>query len=362
MSDLARLKQQLAASGLQAQNQALYQVLNQLIDAASGQQSGLTTVINNITGTFAPKNSTFITAADETVNLPNSRQMLAGTNIAFDDTVPNKRTLNVAAATPGGADGDYQFNNAGVFAGGEVKHDTSIANRTKILNGTNPQELKIFKTDALGADEGLLTTWATDFFAENCFSAQIQSAVPGAEGIELKTDAASISLRIAGAMPVLILYHDPTSNGGISLIPNGSGSIGHIYCDQSGSFMETPGGFGSRHMIDVLINDAKALLIGHNVLGADFILRMLAFITTTGAEKIEVGNNPGSGGVGSSLPFVIDASTNGLVANLPAAPPAGSMLYVTNALAPAMGAIVAGGGAAFAAVMWNGANWRVFAI
>lgn len=38
----------------------------------------------------------------------------------------------------------------------------------------------------------------------------------------------------------------------------------------------------------------------------------------------------------------------------------GMMATVTDATAPAVGSAVAGGGAAFAAVMWNGAQWTVF--
>lgn len=43
--------------------------------------------------------ATFLTATDETATLPNSRELLAGTNVSFDDTVPGARTVNVTAAT-----------------------------------------------------------------------------------------------------------------------------------------------------------------------------------------------------------------------------------------------------------------------
>lgn len=45
------------------------------------------------------------------------------------------------------------------------------------------------------------------------------------------------------------------------------------------------------------------------------------------------------------------------VATLPAAPPRGTRAYVTNALAPAYLAAVAGGGAVVAPVFFNGTTW-----
>lgn len=65
----------------------------------------------------------FLTGQDETATLPNSRNLLAGTGITFDDTVPNERTINSAAGsfvewsvlTNGVVD-----NPELVFAGGDV--------------------------------------------------------------------------------------------------------------------------------------------------------------------------------------------------------------------------------------------------
>lgn len=39
----------------------------------------------------------FLTHSDESAALPNSRELLAGTNITFDDTVANERTVNAVA-------------------------------------------------------------------------------------------------------------------------------------------------------------------------------------------------------------------------------------------------------------------------
>lgn len=50
------------------------------------------------------------------------------------------------------------------------------------------------------------------------------------------------------------------------------------------------------------------------------------------------------------------------VATLPGTPAVGMVARVTDASAPAMGAIVAGGGAAAALVWYNGTNWRVIGV
>ena len=46
----------------------------------------------------APVDATYLTWTDESARLPNSRELLAGTGITFDDTVPNERTVNGSSA------------------------------------------------------------------------------------------------------------------------------------------------------------------------------------------------------------------------------------------------------------------------
>lgn len=54
-------------------------------------------------GGGAPDTSTYLTEGNETGTLPNSRAVLAGTGIAFDDTTPGERTISAS----GGAGGVY---------------------------------------------------------------------------------------------------------------------------------------------------------------------------------------------------------------------------------------------------------------
>jgi hypothetical protein len=89
---------------------ALYQTLQLLIERLM-QFQGLTLQdiadindsINNIlsiVSIVADKNRTYITFDDETLNLPNSYQLLPGTNITFDTTVPNQLTINADFPPP----------------------------------------------------------------------------------------------------------------------------------------------------------------------------------------------------------------------------------------------------------------------
>ena len=94
------------------ENNSLYQTLFVLIDRLSQMKvvtaEQLEEINNSISSSetiiniTANKKATYHTKDDETLNLPNSWQLLAGTNITFDDTVPNKRTINASGS--GGSD------------------------------------------------------------------------------------------------------------------------------------------------------------------------------------------------------------------------------------------------------------------
>jgi hypothetical protein len=120
---IQRLKAQLLTSGLQQKDQPLFQIINQLIDNLNTTSQEVQAIIPSIPASGAPKTSTFLTSTDESAILPNSRNVLAGTGITFDDTVPNERTLNVTPAQY--YDWDVLSNGDPttpelIFAGGEV--------------------------------------------------------------------------------------------------------------------------------------------------------------------------------------------------------------------------------------------------
>lgn len=104
MIDLDRLKANLLTSGIQQKNSALYQVINQLIIALRdlraetvglNSSSSETSLINSLI------EATYLTDSDESSFLINSRQLLAGTGILFDDSIAGERTINVSPSGAG---------------------------------------------------------------------------------------------------------------------------------------------------------------------------------------------------------------------------------------------------------------------
>lgn len=89
---IINLQSQLLASGIQQKNPALYQTINGLITAAQKNQDAVDASINNID--ILLQSLTYITSSDESANLPNSRQLIAGSNITIDDSVPNQLTIS----------------------------------------------------------------------------------------------------------------------------------------------------------------------------------------------------------------------------------------------------------------------------
>ena len=94
---LDRLKANLMTSGLQQKDNALFQVINQLIDY-------LRQLIITTSGAFGSGgsggfllNATYLTVNNESGIFPNSRRLLAGIGISFDDTIANERTINVSS-------------------------------------------------------------------------------------------------------------------------------------------------------------------------------------------------------------------------------------------------------------------------
>jgi hypothetical protein len=91
--NLNYLKSTLLKSGLQNKNNALYQVVDQLIDVVRQFQS---ITVNDISSLSPLPDLTYLTDTNESASLPNSRQLLAGANIAFDDSVANQKTVKTA--------------------------------------------------------------------------------------------------------------------------------------------------------------------------------------------------------------------------------------------------------------------------
>lgn len=94
--DLTRLKSQLASAKVRETDFALFEVINKLIDFLRSDLSNIDAVANEAGGGVgALLIQTYLTATDETGLLINSRELIAGDNVTFDDSIPGERTIDV---------------------------------------------------------------------------------------------------------------------------------------------------------------------------------------------------------------------------------------------------------------------------
>jgi len=97
--DLDRLEIVLVKAGIQTTNNPLYQVILQLIRTLKQTRDEINaTIVAGGSVVTGLENGHFLTHTDESVLLPQSRQLIPGTNITFDDTVANQRTINAAGS------------------------------------------------------------------------------------------------------------------------------------------------------------------------------------------------------------------------------------------------------------------------
>lgn len=97
--DLSRLKSNLANGKIRETDFPTYQVINALINEISQLKKALEIRATSAEGGIGGlKELEYLTSVDESSSLPNSREFLAGSNIAFDDSVANERTISGSAA------------------------------------------------------------------------------------------------------------------------------------------------------------------------------------------------------------------------------------------------------------------------
>ena len=108
MADLNRLRTVLNASALQNRDNALYQVISEMLTnlIALGKitEGGSRSPIETNDGTTGDE--TFITSGDEP-NLPNYRKLIPGSNITFDQTVIHQLKINASGSGGGGGGMEY---------------------------------------------------------------------------------------------------------------------------------------------------------------------------------------------------------------------------------------------------------------
>jgi len=97
--DFSSLVTSLDNSRTQLTNYSLYQTILFLIQNTQRARDLIVNDLKNIdkeiSEIFA---ASFLTINPETFKFPNSRQLLAGTGITFDDTAAGKRTINASAS------------------------------------------------------------------------------------------------------------------------------------------------------------------------------------------------------------------------------------------------------------------------
>lgn len=91
---LGKLQSTLLTSGLQKDNQPLYQVINQLIQAIIDSSVSIEEV-SAVAGGSSPSNGTYLTVGDELIPLPQSSQLVAGSNVSFDTSVFGQLQIDV---------------------------------------------------------------------------------------------------------------------------------------------------------------------------------------------------------------------------------------------------------------------------
>lgn len=133
MIKLDRLQSQLLLSGLQQKDQPLFQVITQLIAAIKALEAE---IIANIGSSVAVVSDLeFLTSADNSAQLPNSRELLAGDGINFDDVTPNERTISVELPQVilTGADETATIpNSRQLLAGTNISFDDTVPNERTI--------------------------------------------------------------------------------------------------------------------------------------------------------------------------------------------------------------------------------------
>jgi hypothetical protein len=100
--DFAALKATYVGARDQVKDYLLFQTITQFLDLTSRFQSNTRAELDDLSdGSSDISDANYATVADDSILLPNSRQLLAGVGVAFDDTVANERTIDVSGSLIG---------------------------------------------------------------------------------------------------------------------------------------------------------------------------------------------------------------------------------------------------------------------
>lgn len=96
---LDRLLGVLNTSGLQLSNPSLYQVISQLLANVKNLNQALLATINGGGSSSGLANQNYLTFLDNSTELPNSKELVNGPNIQFDDSTANEREIDITDTT-----------------------------------------------------------------------------------------------------------------------------------------------------------------------------------------------------------------------------------------------------------------------
>lgn len=120
---LGKLRSTLLTSGLQKDNQPLFQVINQLIQAIIDSAVDVVGITGGGSGSIPSSSLTYLTVGNELASLPQSSQLVAGSNLSFDTSVFGQLRIDAAASF----DREWSVLTNGdpvtpelIFAGGDV--------------------------------------------------------------------------------------------------------------------------------------------------------------------------------------------------------------------------------------------------
>lgn len=143
--NLKYLLNQLNSANIKKDNPALHNTIQQLIQFSEEVQAALQSQIDSLKNTVQGSNlpnkagglagGHYLTSADDTPVLVNSRNLLAGTNISFDDSISGKRTVSATGLASDTATFLTKNNETATLpnsirlvAGTNVTFDDSVAN------------------------------------------------------------------------------------------------------------------------------------------------------------------------------------------------------------------------------------------
>lgn len=142
---LNKLLTTLNTSGLQQSNPPLYQVIKELIGAVLQSANG-TIQITGGGGGGPLSDQHYLTHQNDLVALPQSRQLLSGDNVNFDDSVFGERTVDVPLEQEFLTASDETAtlpNSRELLAGTGISFDDSVANERTINNDVPDREWSV---------------------------------------------------------------------------------------------------------------------------------------------------------------------------------------------------------------------------